>query len=63
MYSIRAFWAPNWQWIAADDGRILVITTDDPSTTRVLVDEPRGSRSGGTIGPTFAVTADNILTP
>jgi hypothetical protein len=63
MYSIRAFWAPNWQWIAADDGRILVITTDDPSTTRVLVDEPRGGRSGGTIGPTFAVTADNILTP
>jgi hypothetical protein len=62
-YSIRAFWAPNWQWIAADDGRILVITTDDPSTTRVLVDEPRGGRSGGTIGPTFAVTADNILTP
>jgi hypothetical protein len=62
-YSIRAFWAPNWQWIAADDGRILVITTDDPSTTRVLVDEPRGGRSGGTVGPTFAVTADNILTP
>jgi hypothetical protein len=63
LYSIRAFWAPNWQWIVADDGRILVITTDDPSTTRVLVDEPRGGRSGGTIGPTFAVTADNILTP
>jgi hypothetical protein len=62
LYSIRAFWAPNWQWVAADDGRILVITTDDPSTTRVLVDEPRGGRSGGTIGPTFAVTADNILT-
>jgi hypothetical protein len=51
-----ALLAPNWQWIAADDGRILVITTDDPSTTRVLVDEPRGSRSGGTSGPTFAVT-------
>jgi hypothetical protein len=66
MYSMRAFWAPSWQWIAADDGRILVITTDDPSTTRVLVDDPGGGRSGGTVpgdAATFAVTADNILTP
>lgn len=64
MYSMRAFWAPSWQWIAADDGRILVITTDDPSTTRVLVDEPGAGRSGGTVdAASFAVTADNILTP
>lgn len=66
MYSMRAFWAPNWQWIAADDGRILVITTDDPSSTRVLVDQPGVGRSGGTVPgdvASFAVTADNILTP
>ena len=29
-----AFWAPNWQWIAADDGRILIITTGHPTATR-----------------------------
>lgn len=62
MYGMRAFWAPNWQWIAADDGRILVITTDDPSLTRVLVGERSFGRSGGTIGPSFAVTAEEILT-
>ncbi len=57
-----AFWAPNWEWVAADDGRILVITTDDPSTTRVLLAD-RGGRSGGAEGATFAVTAENLLTP
>lgn len=62
-YELRAFWAPNWRWIAADDGRILVITPDDPSTTRVLVDELSSGRSGGTVEPSFAVTADEILTP
>lgn len=62
-YEMRAFWAPTWEWIAADDGRILVITTDEPSTTRVLVEERSFGRSGGTVGPSFAVTADEILTP
>lgn len=62
MHGMRAFWAPNWQCIAADDGRILVITTDEPSTTRVLVGELSFGRSGGTVGPSFAVTADEILT-
>lgn len=57
------FWAPNWQWIAAtDDGRILVITPSDPSVTRVLVTGTGGGAGGGTAGPTFAVTAANILT-
>lgn len=62
-YGMRAFWAPNWEWIAADDGRILVITTDEPSVTRVLVDERSFGRSGGTVGPSFAVTADDLLVP
>ena len=66
-YSYRlysAFWAPNWQWIAADDGRILVITPGHPAVTRVLTtdsdrvafggDDPRLAR--------FAVTAADILT-
>lgn len=59
-YSYRlstAFWAPNRQWIAADDGRILVITPTDPAQTRVLVD------GGGSSGeyPTFAVTGADVL--
>lgn len=58
-YDLYSFWAPNWQWIAADDGRILVITTGRPSVTRVLVD----SSGGGGEWPAFAVTAADILTP
>lgn len=52
-----AFWSPNWQWIAADDGRILIITPGPPSLTRVLVD---GGGGGGDF-PIFAVTAQNLL--
>ncbi len=57
-----AFWAPNWQWIAADDGRILIITTGHPPVTRVLTTES----SQGAFDPDlarFAVTSANILTP
>jgi hypothetical protein len=59
-----AFWAPNWQWIAADDGRILIITTGHPSVTRV----PTGESSQVTFGgddprpARFAVTDADILT-
>lgn len=52
------FWAPNGQWIAADDGRILVITPGPPALTRVLV----GQLTGGFDGPSFAVTGANLLT-
>jgi hypothetical protein len=56
------FWAPNWEWIAAaDDGRILVITPNDPAVTRVLVTGSGGGAGGGTAGPTFAVTSANLL--
>ena len=60
-----AFWAPNWKWIAADDGRILVITTGNPSVTRVLTDESTQGAFGGDDSrlARFAVTADDILTP
>jgi hypothetical protein len=58
------FWAPNGNWIAAtDDGRILIIDPRDPATTRILVTGTGGGAGGGTAGPTFAVTSENILTP
>jgi hypothetical protein len=58
------FWAPNYQWIAAaDDGRILVITTANPALTRVLRAGTGGGAGGGTAGPAFAITADNLLAP
>lgn len=57
-YSLHsAFWAPNWQWIAADDGRILVITPGATPLTRILVDSGGGSSEY----PLFAVTARNMI--
>jgi hypothetical protein len=60
-----AFWAPDFDWIAADDGRILIVTTADPSVTRVLTDESHNAVFGGDDPrlARFAVTAENILTP
>jgi Tol biopolymer transport system component len=55
-----AFWAPNWQYIAADDGRLLIITTGDPAVTRVLTAESTQGGYGGY--PRFAVTDANVLT-
>lgn len=52
----EAFWAPNWQWVAADDGRILVITPGSTPQTRILVDGGGGSSDY----PLFAVTARNM---
>lgn len=60
-----AFWAPNWKWIAADDGRILIVTPEQPSTTRLLTDETKGG--GALINDakfaSFAVTESNLLSP
>jgi hypothetical protein len=56
-----AFWAPNWQWIAADDGRILIITTGHAPVTRVLSTESRSVTLG--LAPALAVTGENILAP
>ena len=56
-----AFWAPNGDWIAAGDGRILVITTGDPAVTRVLRDDARAASLVSS--PEFAVTEQNLLTP
>ena len=35
-------WSPDGKWIVLDDGRLLLITTDDPAKTRVLVSEVGG---------------------
>jgi hypothetical protein len=53
-----AFWAPDGSWIAADDGRILVITPGEPPVTRVLTD---ATTMGGFDGPRFAVTSADLL--
>lgn len=53
------FWSPTWDWVAAFDGRILVVTTGPNPTTRVLVegawDQP--DLHG------FAVSATDLLAP
>ena len=60
-----AFWAPNWNWIVADDGRILIVTTGEHPTTRILTD--RASSGGGAQGDgqfsSFAVTSADVLAP
>ena len=61
---LAAFWSPDYKWIAADDGRILVITPGNPPVTRVLT----GDSSNivfGTDAPglaRFAITKDDLLT-
>jgi hypothetical protein len=57
-----AFWAPNWQWIAADDGRILIITTGHHPVTRVLTAESSQGAFDAQLAR-FAVTGANILAP
>jgi len=62
---LSAFWSPTWRWVAADDGRILIITTDDPAVTRVLTDESTSVAFGGDDERVarFAVTDLNFLIP
>jgi hypothetical protein len=59
-----AFWSPSWDWIAVDDGRILVITATDPPVTRVLVDARSNSNFLDTPDPraaNFAITEQDVL--
>lgn len=63
-YRIRAAWGPGGDWILADDGRLLIVTLDDPATTRVLVAEHGGVGGYGSTDPllvTFAATAADLL--
>ena len=57
-----AFWAPDGRWIAADDGRILVIVPSDPPVIRVLTDESTQGRFDGELSR-FAVTGEDLLAP
>jgi hypothetical protein len=58
-----AFWSPDGQWVAADDGRILIVTTGTPSVTRVLTDDTTQFGFGGDDPriSRFAVTAADLL--
>ena len=60
-----AFWAPGGQWIAADDGRILVVTVGESADVRVLTAESGAIAFGGDDGrmSRFAVTGADLLTP
>ena len=57
-----AFWSPDGKWIAADDGRILVIVPTDPPVIRVLTDESAEGRFEGELSR-FAVTGLDLLAP
>lgn len=58
-YGLSAvFWSPDGTWIAADDGRVLVVTPGD-AVTRVLV-KPADVGFPGELAR-FAVTAEDIL--
>lgn len=63
-YSIQVIWAPNWEWVLAYDGRVLVVTVDDPAQVRVLVAEPGGLGGWGSTDPRiapYAVTDLDLL--
>jgi hypothetical protein len=53
------FWAPTWTWVAAHDGRILVVTPGPQPVTRVLVEHAEDAQDL----PGYAVTAADLLTP
>ncbi len=57
-----AFWSPDGEWIAADDGRILVIVPEDPPVIRVLTDESTQGRFEGELSR-FAVTGLDLIAP
>jgi hypothetical protein len=57
-----AFWAPDGRWVAADDGRILVIVPSDPPVVRMLTDASSQGRFEGELSR-FAVTDKDLLAP
>lgn len=63
-YSMDVIWAPNWEWVLAYDGRLLVVSVDDPAQIRVLVAETGGLGGWGSTEPplrVFAVTDADLL--
>jgi hypothetical protein len=55
-----AFWSPDGRWVMADDGRILVITPDDPPVVRLLLGA-RVTLGGDPQFARIAVTSENVL--
>lgn len=57
-----AFWSPDRKWIAADDGRILVLTLGNPVVVRVLADNlASGGFNDDPARANFAITTANLL--
>ena len=57
-----AFWSPDGTWVAADDGRILVVVPSDPPVVRMLTDDSDQIRFEGELSR-FAVTGEDLLAP
>jgi hypothetical protein len=57
-----AFWSPDGRWVVADDGRILIISPDEPPVVRLLLG-PRTVLGGDPQFARIAVTVDNVLAP
>jgi hypothetical protein len=56
-------WSPDGNWIMLDEGRLLLITTADPSQTRVLVDPVGGLGNYRSFAVRlFAVTDQTLVT-
>ena len=56
-----AYWSPDFTWIAADDGRILIIDPTDPATAWVLTEDARTTADERF--DRFAITAEQIPIP
>ena len=56
-----AYWSPDFTWVAADDGRILIIDPADPATTWVLTDD--AGITADERFDRFAITAEEIPIP
>ena len=56
-----AYWSPDFTWVAADDGRILIIDPADPATTWILTDD--AGITADERFDRFAITAEEIPIP
>jgi hypothetical protein len=56
-----AYWSPDFTWVAADDGRILIIDPADPATTWILTDD--AGITADERFDRFAITTEEIPIP
>ena len=56
----QACWAPNFQWVATNDNRLLVITLGEPPLTRALT-PPMTTFYGYDALSWYAITSANLL--